>query len=91
MRAVKTPLGDALACLVSRSDLRRPAWPAGLAGEESTELLDLLSRAQSTFPMPFDQIAPRQLVALFGDCPQSQRPILAHQDFGLGFRSLDDR
>jgi hypothetical protein len=36
------------------------------------------------------KLRPRQLVALFGACPQSQRSILAHQDFGLGFRSLDD-
>ena len=36
--------------LVLRSDLRRPAWAEELAGEESTELLDLLARAQSRFP-----------------------------------------
>jgi len=35
--------------LVLRSDLRRAACVEGLAGEESTELLDLLSRAQSRF------------------------------------------
>jgi hypothetical protein len=36
--------------LVLRSDLRRPAWAEGPAGEESTELLDLLPRAQYRFP-----------------------------------------
>ena len=50
------------------------------------------SFVQSAIPLPNaarSNCATSSLWAAFGDCPQSQRS--GALDFGLGFRSLDDR